>query len=164
MAELFDSYNTPSPEFLRSVRSFIGDLVYRHFGNSWVQKFNLLSCCVTLPPLFAQHLFTAPLSSLRPSWFGRQARAWKWSPSSPSALYSQERASLPFYFRPLMSREAGNHGPEAGSDFIVRLCDWERVRLHFSATWLEFSIFPFTKFYLAFRKFPQFHKKFSSTL
>ena len=34
MEELFDSNNTPSPEFLRSIRSFIGDLVYRHFGNS----------------------------------------------------------------------------------------------------------------------------------
>ena len=28
------SNNTPSLEFLRSIRSFIGDLVYRHFGNS----------------------------------------------------------------------------------------------------------------------------------
>merc|ERR1711954_63216 len=34
MEELFDSHNTPSPEFLRNIRSFIGDLVYRHFGNS----------------------------------------------------------------------------------------------------------------------------------
>merc|ERR1711954_404149 len=34
MEGLFDSNNTPSLEFLRSIRSFIGDLVYRHFGNS----------------------------------------------------------------------------------------------------------------------------------
>ena len=34
MEELFDSNNKPSLEFLRSIRSFIGDLVYRHFGNS----------------------------------------------------------------------------------------------------------------------------------
>ena len=34
MEELFDSNNKPTPEFLRRIRSFIGDLVYRHFGNS----------------------------------------------------------------------------------------------------------------------------------
>merc|ERR1711954_79916 len=61
MEELFDSNNTPSPELLRSIRSFIGDLVYGHFGNSWVQKFNLSLCCVTPPPcLFAPHLYTWP--------------------------------------------------------------------------------------------------------
>merc|ERR1711954_76953 len=87
-------------------------------------------------------------------------RAWWWSPSSPSVLYIRERTSLPFYFLPLRSREAGNHGPEVGSDFIVGLRVWERVRLHFNATWLEFSTFPFTKFYLISQKFPQFHKSF----
>ena len=34
MEELFDSSNKPSPMFLRSIRSFIGNLVYEHFGNS----------------------------------------------------------------------------------------------------------------------------------
>ena len=34
MEELFDSSNKPSPVFLRSIRSFIGNLVYEHFGNS----------------------------------------------------------------------------------------------------------------------------------
>merc|ERR1711954_220482 len=34
MEELFDSSNKPSLVFLRSIRSFIGDLVYEHFGNS----------------------------------------------------------------------------------------------------------------------------------
>ena len=34
MEELFDSNNNPSLEFLHSIRSFIGDLVYGHFGNS----------------------------------------------------------------------------------------------------------------------------------
>merc|ERR1711954_320109 len=61
LEELFDSNNMPSPEFLHSIRSFIGDLVYRHFGNSWVQKSNFSLCCVTLPPrLFAPHLYTWP--------------------------------------------------------------------------------------------------------
>merc|ERR1711954_80175 len=34
MEELFDSNNKPSLVFLRSIRSFIGDLVYKHFGKS----------------------------------------------------------------------------------------------------------------------------------
>merc|ERR1712081_4156 len=34
MEELFDSSNKPSPMFLRSIRSFIGNLVYEHFGIS----------------------------------------------------------------------------------------------------------------------------------
>ena len=34
MEELFDSSNKPSLVFLRSIRSFIGNLVYEHFGNS----------------------------------------------------------------------------------------------------------------------------------
>ena len=34
MEELFDSSNKPSPVFLRSIRSFISNLVYEHFGNS----------------------------------------------------------------------------------------------------------------------------------
>ena len=34
MEELFDSNNKPTPEFLRRIRRFIGDLVYGHFGNS----------------------------------------------------------------------------------------------------------------------------------
>ena len=34
MEELFDSNNKPSLVFLRSIRSFIGNLVYEHFGNS----------------------------------------------------------------------------------------------------------------------------------
>ena len=31
MEELFDSSNKPSPVFLRSIRSFIGNLIYEHF-------------------------------------------------------------------------------------------------------------------------------------
>ena len=34
MEELFDSSNKPSPVFLSSIRRFIGNLVYEHFGNS----------------------------------------------------------------------------------------------------------------------------------
>ena len=34
MEELFDSSNKPSPMFLSSIRRFIGNLVYEHFGNS----------------------------------------------------------------------------------------------------------------------------------
>merc|ERR1711954_132461 len=47
------SNNTPSLEFLRSSRSFIGDLVYRHFGNSYVQKSILVMLCHSSPRLFA---------------------------------------------------------------------------------------------------------------
>ena len=31
LEELFDNNNMPTPEFLRRVRSFAGDLIYRHF-------------------------------------------------------------------------------------------------------------------------------------
>ena len=34
MEELFDSSNKPSPMFLSSIRRFIGNLVYEHFGIS----------------------------------------------------------------------------------------------------------------------------------
>ena len=34
MEELFDSSNKPSPVSLSSIRRFIGNLVYEHFGNS----------------------------------------------------------------------------------------------------------------------------------
>ena len=34
LEELFDLNNKPTPEFLRRIRNFIGDLVHRHFGNS----------------------------------------------------------------------------------------------------------------------------------
>merc|ERR1711954_136025 len=49
MEELFDSSNKPSPVSLSS-RRFIGNLVYKHFGNSWVQKPNLsLLLCHSIP-------------------------------------------------------------------------------------------------------------------
>merc|ERR1712081_128424 len=90
------SNNKSSLEFLRSIRSLIGDLVYMHFGNSWVQKSNLSLCCVPPPPVFLHRTFTPGPSSLRPFWSCRQAQAWEWSPSSPSALHDREQASLPF--------------------------------------------------------------------
>ena len=34
LEELFDSNNKPTSEFLRRVRNFIGDLVYRHFRST----------------------------------------------------------------------------------------------------------------------------------
>merc|ERR1711954_156722 len=55
------------------------------------------------PPVFLHLTFTPGPSSLRPFWSGRQAQAWEWSPSSPSALHDRERASLPFYLQPFWS-------------------------------------------------------------
>ena len=34
MEELFDPSNTPSSTFISSIRSFVGNLVYGHFGIS----------------------------------------------------------------------------------------------------------------------------------
>merc|ERR1711954_543317 len=98
MEELFDSSNKPSPGSLSSIRRFIGNLVYEHFGNSQVQKPNLsLLLCHSMPPI-SLHLipFIRPFV-IRTLWSGRLARNWEWSLSLRTALRDQKRASLPFW-------------------------------------------------------------------
>merc|ERR1711954_243511 len=111
------------------------------------------------PRLFALHLYTWPfifktlLVLQVSSGLGVESVLTVGSPQPGTG----ESAFL--FYDPFGLREVGNHGPDAESDSAAgNVCAYT-----LNATWLEFSTFPFKKFYPTFQKFSTTFQKFSFT-